>query len=301
MLAILRRPVGGVFILSTLVSFLCACGSDDGGGQAAPLAVLSAFPAELAAVLEHATVEGNVAVAGRNFRLGTIGGAPVVVGMTGIGLVNAANVTRALLEQMEVSGIVISGVAGSPLRIGDVAVPNAWSLVGEETYEADETWLALAESLALGGAVSFAQCTVRPNVPQGDPVCLVHEPRIVVGGTGESSDPFGGNPAGCQQNGGDVFGCDVTTIASAVGGFAPKPHGGGAGLAAAVDMETAAIAREAAAAGVRFIAFRAVSDGEGDPLNLPGFPAQFFTYYRLAAHNAAAASAAFVTALAGDG
>jgi len=60
-------------------------------------------------------------------------------------------------------------------------------------------------------------------------------------------------------------------------------------------METAAVAREAQGRGVPFIAFRAVSDGAGDPLGLPGFPTQFFAYYRLAAHNAAAATTAFVT------
>jgi adenosylhomocysteine nucleosidase len=59
-------------------------------------------------------------------------------------------------------------------------------------------------------------------------------------------------------------------------------------------METAAIGREALARQVPFIAFRATSDGAEDPLMLPGFPAQFFAYYRLAAQNAAEASAAFL-------
>ena len=61
----------------------------------------------------------------------------------------------------------------------------------------------------------------------------------------------------------------------------------------AYDEETAAIAREVAARGLPFIAFRASSDGGDDPLNLTEF-AEFFAYYRLAAHNAAAAAAAFL-------
>src|SRR5690606_8369751 len=65
----------------------------------------------------------------------------------------------------------------------------------------------------------------------------------------------------------------------------------------AVDMETAAVAQVAAEHGLRFIAFRAVSDGANDPLGLPGFPAQFFAYYPLAARNAAAAVAAFLARL----
>jgi adenosylhomocysteine nucleosidase len=62
-------------------------------------------------------------------------------------------------------------------------------------------------------------------------------------------------------------------------------------------METAAIAAAAAARGVPYIAFRAVSDGAEDPLELPGFPAQFFAYYPLAAHNAAAAASGFLARL----
>jgi hypothetical protein len=211
--------------------------------------------------------------------------------------VNAADTTRALLGHMEVSGIVVSGVAGSPQRIGDVTVPESWELVGGDTYDVDASWLAVADLVAMRGGLDFETCTTRPRNPDDPPVCLLHQPQIVVGGTGESDDPFGGNSTGCQPNGGDVFGCDVATAADTQGTFAPKATGQGSGVAAAVDMETAAIAREAEAAGLRFIAFRAVSDGEGDPLGLPGFPAQFFTYYRLAAHNAAAAVAAFLDEL----
>jgi nucleoside phosphorylase len=292
-----QRHAPVLLFVAILPLWLCACASDDDGSRS-PIAVISAFPAELAAVLEHTAVESTIPIAGRNFRIGTIGSTPVVVGMTGIGLVNAAETTRALLETIDIAGIVISGVAGSPLRIGDVAVPASWTLVGESTYSADSSWLEIADGLARSSTVSFEHCTVRPAAPEDGPVCLLHEPQIAVGGIGESDDPFGGNSAGCQPNGGDVFGCDVSTAASAAGVFTPKVDGGGAGLvAAAVDMETAAIAREAVAAGVPFIAFRAVSDGEGDPLNLPGFPAQFFTYYRLAAHNAAAAAAAFLADL----
>jgi adenosylhomocysteine nucleosidase len=62
-------------------------------------------------------------------------------------------------------------------------------------------------------------------------------------------------------------------------------------------METAAVARVAAEKGLPFIAFRAVSDGAGDPLNLMGFFEQFFAYYRLAADNAAIATIAFLERL----
>ncbi|MFN8544711.1 MAG: hypothetical protein U0807_10995 [Candidatus Binatia bacterium] len=62
-------------------------------------------------------------------------------------------------------------------------------------------------------------------------------------------------------------------------------------------METAAVAAVAAARGVPFLGVRGVSDGTGDPLGLPGFPAQFFAYYRLAADNAAAVVARLLATL----
>jgi hypothetical protein len=45
---------------------------------------------------------------------------------------------------------------------------------------------------------------------------------------------------------------------------------------------------------VPFLGIRAVSDGQGDPLHLPGFPFQFFVYRQLAGNNAAAVTVAFL-------
>ena len=54
------------------------------------------------------------------------------------------------------------------------------------------------------------------------------------------------------------------------------------------------MARVAALKKVPFIGFRSLSDGLGDPLNLPGFPAQFFVYRQYAAENAAAVVTIFL-------
>jgi hypothetical protein len=123
-------------------------------------------------------------------------------------------------------------------------------------------------------------------------VCLGYEPQLVVGGTGQSSDPYSGHPVVCSPTGNDVFGCDVG--AGTTASVSPSGATRAADEPEATDMETAAVAREAQAHGVPFIAFRAVSDGAGDPLGLPGFPSEFFAYYRLAAANEAAVTAAFV-------
>ena len=300
-------------VVAALAVAVCRCGSGDGDSSPPPLfAVLSAFPAELAPLIEQATVDETMVIEGRVFRVGALGGVPVVLGLTGIGLANAALTTREVLERFAVTGVVFSGVAGSPLRIGDVAVPVAWATMDGTTYAAHQEWIGLAQEIAAPGMVSLERCTVVPA--SGEPVCLLHEPAVVVGGVGQSSDPFGDTPFPCQADGGDVFGCDVVSVENSEPSPAPSPaSGAGEGSLGALqgtlatadpeapivdDMETAAVAREAAARGIPFIAFRAVSDGAGDPLGLPGFPAQFFAYYRLAAHNAAAAAVAFLERIA---
>jgi len=283
---------------------VCACGDgDDEGGSPPPrLAVLSAFPAEMAAVLAQATIDETVELNGRMIRLGKLGGVPVVIGMTGIGLVNAAATTRAVLDRFAVAGVVVSAVAGSTLRIGDVTVPTAWTFNDGTSFPANQQWLDLARAVAASGTVAFDSCTVVPS-HSPDPVCLSQAPVVAVGGIGRSSDPFGGQALPCQPNGGDLYGCDVVTNVTTsevalVHGPAETEVEAAAEAPIANDMETAAIAREAAARGLPFIAFRAVSDGAGDPLGIRGFPAQFVAYYRLAAHNAAAATVAFLERLA---
>ena len=286
---------------AAMFAVIAACGDDDGGSggtQAAParIAVLSAFPAELAAVLERTQVEETMEIAGRNVRIGTLGGRPVAVAMTGVGLVNAANTTRAILEQLPIRGVIVSGVAGSSLNIADVAAVTSWTLPDGSRYDCDARWLRIAGKLADARSVDFGDCADVMNHP--DPVCLPNAPVFVVGGEGASADPFGGGAFPCHAGTGDIYGCDAGEAPAKIAITASGATSGAPSDAPLIqDMESAAIAREAAAKHVPFIAFRAVSDGAGDPLNLPGFPSQFYAYYHLAANNAAAVAEAFLARL----
>ena len=67
----------------------------------------------------------------------------------------------------------------------------------------------------------------------------------------------------------------------------------------AVDQETAAAQQVADAHGVPFLGIRGMSDGPGDPLNLPGYPFTFFVYKQIAADNAAIVTEAFLDSWAG--
>lgn len=298
------------------------------------LLVLSAFPGEIDGLLTEATLSASetVIIDGRSFFVGSLRGNDVVLALTGIGLVNAERTTLAALGHFRcgfdpgITGIVFSGVAGGRSFIGDVTVPSRWTEDdGESWLEVDAGMLAVARQIRDGGAVELAR-----DVPSGDAACIGHDPdlvrtvridhapEILVGGDGKSADTFEGRAFPCVPSGGDVFGCeacrrpahsppDVVRFFSGVLPFldplfilsffqSPPPA---TTEYDAEDMETGAVARVATANGVPFIAFRAVSDGQGDPLMLPGFPAQFFVYRQLAADNAAAVALAFLEAWAG--
>ena len=293
--------------------------------------VLSAYPTEGAKLVAAAAPVTEVGVFnGRTFFAGNIAGKNVVMGLTGIGLVNADATTRAVLAYLEesnlrVKAIVFSGVAGSSYNIGDVVVPDHWTDDLEHSappyppYRVNRRLYAIASRLA--GKVALdpnlhaedQACTglrselSTPIRVEGDPAL-----RIRRGDEGHSSDPYGGRAVPCVTPGGDLLGCEAcgAPLAPSVGGdpsafadpnfflelfqsFAP----GAGGSAAVQDMETAAVARVATEKRIPFIVFRGVSDGRGDPLMLPPIPyLQFVVYQQVAADNAAAATLAFLAA-----
>ncbi|GIW46058.1 MAG: phosphorylase [Candidatus Binatia bacterium] len=292
--------------IATLVlpALLGGCGDDGEAARRAPIAVVSALPAEMAPIVARVQVAESRVVERWRLRRGQLGAREVVLLVTGVGMVNAENAMQVLLEQFEVSGVVVSGVAGSRERIGDVVVPGVWRLPDGSEFPVEGRWLTVARSLGERSQLAFDECTEIPDRPTAPPVCLGRQPALIVGGAGSTNDPFGGRAAPCERGGGEVLGCDVDPLEPIPGtaGLRMQPQGGGftrlAEQPVVTDMETAVIARAALQRGLPFIAFRAVSDGAGDPLGLPGFPAQFFVYYRLAARNAAAATLAFLDALA---
>ena len=285
-LAVALVPAGAAAAQAPPADFgdgLCAI-EESACGPPPMLAVFSAFPAELESVLTHATVHETLVVGDRVLRVGTMGGVPVVLGLLGIGLGNAGATTRLVLDRFDVAAVVVSGVAGSaPYHIGDVTVPATWLENDGTAHAADPSLLEVASAIAPN--VLLERCGAVPPDPPGPIVCLPNQPAVIVGGTGESDDPFGGRPDPCTPGTDPVFGCDVATGVTAAAGSGPVASQAGEPLAAN-DMETAAVAREAGARGVPFVAFRAVSDNEDFRV--------FFDYYRIAADNAAAVAAAFV-------
>jgi nucleoside phosphorylase len=289
--------------------------------------ILTAFPAEADAILARTTLDPNptVVVDGRHFYLGTLGGKKVIVAMTGIGMVNATQTTETALSHftpesgISIGAVVFSGVAGGSGRteIGDVAVPARWTPDDGETWHAvDPGMLAAANTLAVDlksiARLGDPACTCNPlaRLPLVD---LGREPDLHVGGDGSSDDNNNGVAFPAIPFGGDVFGPQPCTAPDrsplafgnffqAIGPF--LAFGLVSNLTAllspvlppvdAVDQETAAAQQVADAHGIPFLGIRGMSDGPGDPLNLPGYPFTFFVYRQIAADNAALVTEAFL-------
>jgi nucleoside phosphorylase len=289
--------------------------------------VLAAMPLELEPLLRATALDESrtVTVEGRTFYAGRLGDRDVVLAMTGIGMENARITTELAYAHATCpfTATLFSGVAGSVHNIGDVAVPASWTGDGGATWlDVDKGLLKVASSVARAGVplartvpVGDAACACPGVEDPGTPVTMAHETVVHVGGQGTSADMFSGKTVPCLPGGGDVAGCSpclpgaAPEQAAAFAEHAPplldtafvqgflQPPAETTDTYASQDMETAAAAAVARDHGVPFLGIRAVSDGKGDPLGLPGFPWQFFVYRRLAGNNAAAVTAAVVAAL----
>ena len=320
----LRRTTLIGLTAASLVAAALSAGSTAGANMLAlphcpgRTLVLSAMPVELGPLLARETSTVEETIGDHTYFIGKLQGQPVALELTGIGPVNAEAATRQALHDFRcgtatgINGVVFSGVAGGDY-IGDVTVATRWTLdAGKHFVDADSRLLAVARRVAAHPPALLT------TAPAGDPACgcvtspdavttvsVTHKPQVEVGGKGQTTDPFGGRALPCAPGGGDVFGCEPCPAAKNpvgdsqhflpgivpfvdpsffAGYFASSSEGPGY---VAEDEETAAVAEVATAAHVPFLGIRAVSDGGGDPLGLPGFPVQFFYYRQLAADNAA--------------
>jgi nucleoside phosphorylase len=288
--------------------------------------ILTAFPAEADAILARTTLDANPAVVvdGHHFYLGSIGGKKAIVAMTGIGMVNATKTTETALVHftpasgISIGAVVFSGVAGGSGRteIGSVAVPARWTSDDGSTWHAvDAGMLAAANSLTVDllSTDTIGDPARRWRRGRFPLIDLKRNPRLFVGGDGSSDDnnngvafpaiPFGGAIFGPQPFAapdrsllftGNFFQAVVPFLARGLLSNFTGLLNPVVPAVDAVDQETAAAQRVADAYGIPFLGIRGMSDGPGDPLNLPGYPFTFVVYKQIAADNAAIVAEAFL-------
>jgi len=267
------------------------------------VAVISAFEPEWKAL--KANVEGPrmYLANGVEFMTGTLGGRPVVLFLSGVSMVNAAMTTQLALERFDVTGIVVSGIAGGvdpALQVGDVVVAARWGQYLEAVLarEVDgkfqpPPWMKTpfpnfgmifpieigvrsakgglqkrfwfeADAGMLAAAGRIGTVDLKRCTAGQD--CLRQAPRLIVGGNGVSGQAFVDNAAFRQY----VF----ETFKAQV-----------------LDMESAAIATVADANGVPFIAFRSLSDLAGGDRG----PNEMRIFLQLASDNSASVVQRFLT------
>ena len=270
------------------------------------VAVISAFPPEIGA-LNAATAEQKAyEVNGVRFMTGTLEGKPVVVFLSGVSMVNAAMTTQMALDRFNITRIVFSGIAGGVdegLDIGDVVVADQWaqnleSAFARETDKGFEVSPSIRTTTLANYGMIFPRGIHMPGDALGAPArvwfpadaalldtarkvaaqvalqrcaadkCLVHAPKVVVGGNGVSASVFLDNAAYRKYL--------RATFEARV-----------------VDMESAAVAHVALVNKTPFIAFRSLSDlaGGGAGAN------EMHTFMALASDNSATVVKAFVKAL----
>ncbi len=277
------------------------------------IAVVSAFPPEIALLKSDLQDEETHRINGVAFTTGALDGREVVLFLSGISVVNAAMTVQVALDHFRIDRIVFSGIAGGVdpgLNIGDVAITEQWGqyleLVlarqGGDGGEGNDRWSKppFFEYPFAGFGMMFPRSVdvlrEGAEAPEtrfwfpADPDMLALARTVAAG-----------------------MALERCTAESVCLGRVPKVVVGGNGVsgsafvdnaafreytfetfgARVLDMESAAVAHVAWSNRVPFIAVRSVSDlaGGGDHSNeLPVF-------FQLAAGNAAAVVRALLRAL----
>lgn len=267
------------------------------------IALFSAFEPEWQALL--AIVEQPVShkEKGVDFVTGRVEGHDVVLVLSGVSMVNAAMTAQMAIDRFNLRAILFSGIAGGvdpALNIGDVVVSERWgqyleTILARETPQGFHLPSWSKQEFPNYGMI-FSRGVKAPREGQSKPerqfwfpvdaqlfeiartatsgvalkrcveaACLVHLPKVVVGGNGVSGSAFVDNAA-FRSWAFETFKAQV------------------------LDMESAAVAHVAATNGVAFLAFRSLSDlaGGGAGEN------EMQTFEKLASENSVAVLRAFL-------
>ena len=105
------------------------------------IAVMSAYEPEWKALKADLGEARSHYANGVEFVTGTLAGRKVVLFLSGVSMVNAAMVSQLALERFDITGIVVSGIAGGVdpgLHIGDVVADGRLGQYLEAVFARDE-------------------------------------------------------------------------------------------------------------------------------------------------------------------
>lgn len=300
----MRRALFGLVL--ALQFLIAGCASFP--GDTPRIAVMSAFPAELALLQTKVKDARRESINGVDFTTGTLQGKPVVLFLSGISMVNASMHTQLALDRFHVSHIVFTGIAGGAnpqLKIGDVVVAQRWAeylealfarevAAGKFQPPSDQT----AVQLPNFGMIFPRPVDVRSvNHPQEEKMFWFEaDPQLVRIARRAAADVA---LARCDalkhcldHQPRVVVGGQGVSGQAFVDNAAFRQYTFNTFDASVLDMETAAVAHVAYANGVPFIAFRSLSDLAGGDEG----ENQMKTFFDVAAGNSARVLLAFLAA-----
>lgn len=238
------------------------------------LALVSALPEELDAVLALLPDEQRTMLARRGFWRGHLHGQEVVAVLSGIGKAAAATTTALLIDRFGASAIVMTGVAGGigpGVNVGDVVV--ATELL---QHDMDASPIFPRHEVPGYGRARFAADAALSDRLATACEAVVRDPRSTLGA--EAVQAF--SLAGSRLHRGLIATGDrfVSRSAESQALYAELPD------ALAVDMESAAVAQVCADFDVPLAVVRTISDRADDAahVDFPRFLAQVASRYSAA-------------------
>ncbi len=98
--------------------------------------ILGALDEEISFLLKRMTVRKIVKIGGKKFYLGYLNKAPIVLGKSGVGKVNAALATQLLIGRFHVRRVIFTGVAGG-LKPGTIKILDTVISTKTQQYDVD--------------------------------------------------------------------------------------------------------------------------------------------------------------------
>ncbi len=265
------------------------------------LGIVSAFGNEADILLAQTTNKRQYIINGNTFATGQLRGNRVVMVLTGVSIENASMLTQLMIDHFKVHHLLLSGIAGGvnpQNHIGDVVIPDRWSLPLEVYWNGDSNVPApcgapgnlLCLGLKLSNFTSEANSDYQVPTPNGSVGTGLFIRDTFVRNksnfpNGEYKFDYAADPemlAVARTVNPQLDQCGPTKPTLCVS-TQPQVRRGGRGVSASVflanpnyrsylfktiqavslDMETAAFAHVAYANEIPFIAFRSLSDLAG--------------------------------------
>ena len=247
----MRRITISIFVV--LICVISGCQSNDKTKEEGCTVIIGAFKDEIDYLIEHLVEPEKIELEGMGFTKGYLDNKTVIVGISGIGKVNAAMTTALVIERFKPGNIIFTGIAGGlnpEIQPGDL-------IIGEQTVQHDLQFI--------GSDTAFSYVPKNPATGQPNPVYFRADSNLLevakkVAANLELSKLPGSNEGAMPRVLTGIIATGDAFIASNLkkDDLVVRYH------ADAVEMEGAAVAQVCYQLGIPCIVIRSISDSADD-------------------------------------